>query len=159
MAQERASKMAHDKMVDPWRATDRHCTRSWPPRSRPRAHGFNILIRFILKLLQVTIVLYITIQSAPRRGRVCFEGRFRAHVGLVLVFGLFIFRLSWLKIANITPSAVIMRSVVTCVTLVSSRVLTHHLSGIDKDWQGLTRINKDNKDWQGLWGLTMINKD
>ena len=58
----------YDKVVGSWRATDRHCTRSWPPRSRPRARGFNILIRFILKLLQVTIVLQITVQSAPRRG-------------------------------------------------------------------------------------------
>ena len=58
----------YDKVVGSWRATDRHCTRSWPPRSRSRARGFNILIRFILKLLQVTIVLQITVQSAPRRG-------------------------------------------------------------------------------------------
>ena len=34
-------KRHYDKLVSSWRATDRHCTRSWPPRSRPRARGFN----------------------------------------------------------------------------------------------------------------------
>ena len=34
-----APKTSYDKVVGSWRATDRHCTRSWPPRSRPRARA------------------------------------------------------------------------------------------------------------------------